>query len=189
MSKNLKINSTLYTDASSLWIIPGGWYNTYGLEMQKAGYLVPQGSVQLGTSNKPFYQLVCTYAPSIVSDERKKENIQYIVSSTTPAVMSLDDEAPDIADITIDDMYEHIKEVPLATYDIKNSRENSKKQIGFIAQDIQGTKVGDYIVDNRDEDNLSYDIANRISVLEGALKKAIEKIEYLESIIYELGGE
>lgn len=185
MSKNLKINSTLYTDASSLWIIPGGWSNTYGLEMQKTGFLVPQGSVQLGTANKPFYQLVCTYAPNVVSDSRKKENIQYIVSSTTPVVMSLDNDTPDNADITIDDMYNYIKGIPLATYNLKQKRSDiqSKRQIGFLAQDIMGTTIGDYIVDARDEDNLSYDLGNRVSVLEGALKKAIEKIEILQNEI------
>lgn len=189
LNSNVRVNNQIYTTNSNLWLGAGGLNAKYMLTLQSDGYLLPKDAVQLGKSDAPFYQLVCTYAPSIVSDERKKENIQYIVSSTTPAVLSLDNEDSNNADITIDDMYEHVKELPLATYDIKNSKEDSKKQIGFIAQDIQGTKVGDYIIDDRDENNLSYDMANRISVLEGALKKAIEKIECLQSIIDELGGE
>lgn len=177
---NIKFNNTLYTDSSQLNIRVGGWAGTYGLHFINSGYFNPIGHVQLGTSFNPFYQLVCTYAPSVVSDQRKKENINYIASSTSPMTMSLDNEpTQQFADITIDDMYLYIKEIPLATYNLKDSKEDAKKQIGFIAQDIQGTKVGDYIIDDRDPNNLSYDLANRVSVLEGALKKAIETIEYL----------
>ena len=70
----------------------------------------------------------------------------------------------------------------MATYKLIDSKlqDKDKIEIGFIIQDIKDTKVGKYITNTQDENNYTYDIGNRISVLEGALKKAINKIEELE---------
>ena len=146
--------------------------------------MCPTGNVQLGTNEYPWYQLVCTYAPNVVYDMRKKTDICYL---DCPAVSLLASEKnPSVPVVTKDDMYNFIRDdLKLASYKMKNTREEdaSKIEFGFLAQDIEDTKVGQYIVDNRDPDNLTYDMANRISVLEGALQKAIEKIELLEKAI------
>ena len=191
LNSNVRVNNQIYTLNNDLWLSSGGLNAQYMLNLNKGGYFRPKGSVQLGDSSNPFYQLVARYATSVVSDARKKTNIKYVASSTQPMTLDLSD-APEYDDsVTIDDMYEHIKELPIVTYDLKEDREKSKRQVGFLAQDIMDSPAGRYIVDDRDEDNLSYDTGNRISVLEGALKKAIEKIEILESIIYDIykGGE
>ena len=184
LDSNVRINNQLYTTGSQLWLGAGGLNAKYMLTLQSDGYFLPKGGVQLGTSSAPFYQLVCTYAPSVVSDARKKENISYIKSSTDVSIFSLEENSVE-ENITIDDMYNYIKDIPLVTYNLKQTRSDiqSKRQIGFLAQDIMETTIGDYIVDARDEDNLSYDLGNRVSVLEGALKKAIEKIEILQNEI------
>lgn len=184
LDSNVRINNQLYTTGSQLWLGAGGLNAKYMLALQSDGYFLPKGAVQLGTSSAPFYQLVCTYAPSVVSDARKKENISYIKSNTDVSIFSLEENSVE-ENITIDDMYNYIKDIPLVTYNLKQTRSDiqSKRQIGFLAQDIMGTTIGDYIVDARDEDNLSYDLGNRVSVLEGALKKAIEKIEILQNEI------
>ena len=184
LDSNVRINNQLYTTNSQLWFGAGGLNAQYMLTLQSDGYFLPKGGVQLGTSNAPFWQLVCSYAPSVVSDARKKENISYIKSNTDVSIFSLEENSVE-ENITIDDMYNYIKDIPLVTYNLKQTRSDiqSKRQIGFLAQDIMETTIGNYIVDVRDEDNLSYDLGNRVSVLEGALKKAIEKIEILQNEI------
>jgi hypothetical protein len=182
LNSNLRVNNQIYTLDSNLWLGAGGLNARYMLTLQSGGYLLPKGAVQLGNSSNPFYQLVCTYAPSIVSDARKKENISYIANNVDDIILGIEKDQQ-CTDITTKDMYEYIKEVPLAIYDLKEVKTSGKKQIGFLAQDIMHSKVGKYIVDDRDVDNLSYDLANRISVLEGALQVAINKIEQLESLI------
>lgn len=192
-ANNVKINKTLWTEAEILNIWSGGWNNQYGLHLQNNGYFFPQGSVQLGTSPNPFYQLYSTYAPQIVSDARKKTNVKMIASATSPMTLDLREPVQYDEDITIDDMYDHIKEIPLVSYELieRKEEEEVKRQIGFLAQDIMDSPAGRFVVNTNDEDNICYDMGNRITVLEGALKKAIEKIEILESIIYDMyeGGE
>lgn len=192
LNSNLRVNNQIYTTGSNLWFGSGGLNARYMLTLRSDGYFLPKGGVQLGDSSNPFWQLVCSYSPSVVSDARKKENISYIKSNTDASVFSLEEnnvEGNDVEEnITIDDMYDYIKDIPLATYDLKQARSDiqSKRQMGFLAQDIMESKVGSYVVDTRDEDNLAYDTGNRIAVLEGALKKAIDKIEILESIILDI---
>ena len=116
-----------------------------------------------------------------------------IASATSPMTLDLREPVQYDEDITIDDMYDHIKEIPLVSYELieRKEEEEVKRQIGFLAQDIMDSPAGRFVVNTNDEDNICYDMGNRITVLEGALKKAIEKIEILESIIYDMyeGGE
>ena len=84
------------------------------------------------------------------------------------------------------DLYDFIKnDLHLATYMFKSNKENITRdsQIGFIAQDIEHTKLGQYIVvgDSSKGDNLMVHQNNYINTIAGALKnKAIDKIETLE---------
>ena len=114
----------------------------------------------------------------------KEKNIQYIgdnaSQSTTYSLRA------NSSSLTKGDMYNFIRDnLKLATYEMVDAKgeDEGKTELGFIAQDIMHTKVGKYIINDRDPDNLTYDMANRISVLEGALQKAIEKIELLEQAI------
>ena len=153
-------------------------HHLYAVNFQNEGYVYPNGNTQLGTSLNPFYQLVCTHAPEVVSDRRKKTNIQYVDEVNTLSSKS--------SNLTKDDMYNFVKDdLKLATYQLINNREehSNKIDIGIMVQDIKDTKVGKYIVNVSDEDNYTYDMANRISVLEGALQKAIEKIEILTNML------
>lgn len=188
-NSNVRVNNQIYTLNDNLWFGSGGFNAPFMLNLNKEGYFRPKGNVQLGDNNNPFYQLVSKYAPSIVSDARKKTDVKYVPNASTPMTMRLV-EAPEYADdITIDDMYDHIKDIPIATYELIDDKDNTKRQIGFMAQDIMNSPAGKYIIDTRDEENLSYDVGNRISILEGALKKAIEKIEMLQAIIDDLNKD
>ena len=78
----------------------------------------------------------------------------------------------------------------MATYNYKNIQYDTKhKCIGFIAQDIENTKVANILLrENIDSEgkHLSYDISSYISVLGDALSTAINKIEMLRNEINEL---
>ena len=159
--------------------------NQYCVYLSYDGYFYPNGNTQLGHTEHPWYQLICQYAPAVTSDMRKKTDICYI---DCPAVttFAVSGEESTVPVVSREDMYEFVRDnLRLATYKLINSKEEDadKTQIGFLAQDIMDTKVGKYIINDNDPDNLTYDMANRISVLEGALQKAIEKIELLEKAI------
>ena len=181
----IQCDSTLFTEKDYLYLVAGGYNNQYNVWVSKDGHMCPTGNVALGESNYPWYTLVCQYAPTITSDMRKKTDICYIdcPAISTFALRNKDSIVPIISR---DDMYEFVRDdLRLATYKLIDSKEEDadKTQIGFLAQDIMDTKVGKYIINDNDPDNLTYDMANRISVLEGALQKAIEKIELLEQAI------
>ena len=77
--------------------------------------------------------------------------------------------------------------IQIAYYDEGGCLYEKNNSIGFIAQDVENTKVGNKILRN-DGEFLSYDNANLVSVVLGALQKAIDKIEVLEEKIKILEG-
>ncbi|CEP50266.1 phage minor structural protein [[Clostridium] sordellii] len=126
------------------------------------GHFYPNkaASQDLGLSDRPWKTVFMQNAPSVMSDRRVKENIQYLDSTV------------------ISDMYAYVKnDLKLAKF---NYIGNSKSTYGFIAQDVEFTKIGKEIVLRSEKGNLSYDMGSRMAVLEGALKLAILKIEGLE---------
>lgn len=184
---NLNVRSSIYSKDNTLIISYGDDpSNTYAVVLQYEGYMFPKGTTQLGTSANPWYCLISTIAPQVVSDKRKKKNIQYIDDNTSQSTTySL---RTNSSSLTKDDMYNFIRDnLKLATYEMVDAKEEDvgKTELGFIAQDIMDTKVGKYIINDSDPDNLVYDMANRVSVLEGALQIAIKKIEELTQIIKE----
>ncbi len=167
----------IYTSNSILYLAAGGKNNPYSVQLQDEGYMYPTGNTQLGTSLNPWYTLLCTHAPQVVSDARKKKNIHYVNNNLARTLSN---------ELTLDDMYNYVKnDLKLATYQLIDSRSEDKDkiEIGFMIQDIKDTKVGKYIANTKDKDNYTYDMANRISILEGALQVAIKKIEQLENEI------
>ena len=135
----------------------------------------------------PSYRWQTVYSVNSLntsSDRTLKENIKYL--SSTPNTRALTN-----TDLNIQDMYDFIRDdLFLASYNWIGDEEKEEK-LGFIAQDIVDTKVGDKIlVYNRDRDNtLGFDNGNFVSVISGALKIAIQKIEQLEQEIKTLKGE
>ena len=144
--------------------------------------------VNLGSANYRFKSIYLNAQPNVSSDRTLKENIKYINS--------------DESDVSYEDMYAFVKDdLELATY---NLVEHDKLNMGFIAQDLlvnlDGTdnKVGQMIVnpvpipteeeieEGTPYPTLSYDTGMYTSVLAGALKEAINKIEQLEARINEL---
>lgn len=134
------------------------------------------GTAYLGTANDRWNRAYKKQADDISSDERLKENIEYIQDN--------DNVRPINNNITISDMYNFVKdELNLAKYNYINENDTT---VGFIAQDIEKTKVGSEFIHSNDEGYLSYDSGAYINILAGALKKAIEKIEVLENRLNEI---
>ena len=149
----------------------------------------PQGSdIHLGHTSHRWNTLYLVNNPNVSSDRVMKENIEYVGKSKS--------------ELTYKDMYDFIKDdLGLATY---NFIGDDKLRMNFIAQDLlvnaDGTdsKVGQMIVnpvpvpteeeiaEGKPYPTLSYDMGMYISVLAGALKESINKIEQLEARIQEL---
>ena len=141
------------------------------------------GSIDMGASNYRWRTVYSANGVSTTSDRTLKENIKYVRTGET--------------EINYNDMYNFVKnDLELATYNYINSEE---RHINFIAQDLlaneDGTdnKVGQFIINpvpvpaKEDIENgepyplLSYNTNIYTSVLAGALKESIDKIEKLES--------
>lgn len=167
---NIAVNRTIYTNSDTLFLNAGGKDSNYYLGLNQNGYFLPYGNVELGDSGQRFYSIHLINAPDVSSDKRVKENISYLDTNK----LSID------GNITPYDMYKFIQlDLKLATYDIIDTPKGNP-QIGFIAQDIVDTKVGKYVVNSDSKGNLSYNMGNRVSVLEGALQQAIQEIENLK---------
>lgn len=158
-------------------------------------------TVRLGSENYRWTQLYLRDSPNVSSDRSMKENIVYVKNKKAKSE-SVDEV------VTYEDMYNFVRDdLELATYNFINSEE---QKMNFIAQDLlynmDGTdnKVGQMIVNPiappTDEDiveakshleefeeyvypTLSYDVGMYISVLAGALKTALNKIDTLEEQI------
>ena len=157
-----------------------------GVIASATGYFRPYTNLAwaLGSPNERW-STVYANALNYPSDIKLKENIKYIQRNDISTL------SYNIADLTTQDLYDFIKsDLKLAEFNYKlpKYRENEKNNsIGFIAQDVENTKVGNKILRN-DGEFLSYDNANLVSVVLGALQKAIDKIEVLEEKIKILEG-
>ena len=144
--------------------------------------------INLGSNDYRFKSIHLTNNPNVSSDRTLKENIEYIDKAKSG--------------VTYNDLYNFVKDdLGLATYNFIN---DDKLRMNFIAQDLlvnaDGTdnKVGQMIVnpvavpteeeieEGKPYPTLSYDTGMYTSVLAGALKEAINKIEQLEARINEL---
>jgi hypothetical protein len=125
-----------------------------------------------------FQQLANNY-----SDDSLKENIRYLDSETTPDVGE-GEEQPDF--LVKADLHDFIvNQVHVCEF---NYIDDYSNKIGFIANEHEGTKVGDKIVSRQGEDNLlTYDLNNLVFATIGALQEEVrikdEKIASLEARI------
>lgn len=160
-----------------------------GLAGDMEGHFFPEqnNAWSFGKSDKRISTVYCTNINQ-PSDLKLKENVKYLLRDEVQT-LSLEQEGNN-SDITTQDCYDFIKnDLKLAQFNYKllEEKENEKiETIGFIAQDIEDTKIGDILL-SKDENNiLSYDNATYIGILASALQKAIDKIETLEKIINKL---
>lgn len=164
------------------------------------------GSYNLGYSSKKWNQLsaVSVWGDNgSVSDIEFKENIHYLKANNESSVFAMDDEILKeneehniILGLTSEDLYNFIKdELHLCEYNYtdgylgNSARGDFENKLGFIAQDIQDTKVGTLIVGDW-EGHLAFNTNNYVSTIGGALQYEIAlrdvQIADLEARIEEL---
>lgn len=129
-------------------------------------------SNSIGSPDGRFKTAYLVSAPDISSDITLKENIIYTDGKSI--IPKLRNDTEEI--LTYTDMYNYYKDI------YRNAEYNyigqDKRVIGIIANEIKDTKVGNKIINENNSGDLSYCQESRISVLEGALKEAINQIEY-----------
>ena len=166
----------------------GGWVNSSGAKSYGIGcsshFLPTEATRYLGTSAHRWQQLYCVSAPSVSSDARNKENVKYMYDQ--PDVMCEFTDVKENDEITTRDLLDFVlNDLHMVTFDYKQSTEDmeegeiemvtamNNRQIGFIAQDIENTKVGKYLVTKDKEGVLSYESSNWPSIIAGALQQEI----------------
>lgn len=186
----------------------GGFVNDSGGQtwgVACANHFVPTTTTRyLGTSSNRWQQLYCVSSPSVSSDARNKENVKYMYNQ--PEVMNEYTDVKENDEITTRDLLDFVlNDLYMVTFDYKQETEGleegevnmvtamNNRQIGFIAQDIENTKVGKYLITKDKEGVLSYESSNWPSIIAGALQQEIrdrqaadkELMSILQNIINE----
>lgn len=156
---------SIKSKAGNLHLYP--YSTTWGqIVVDGNGYLRPAGSgnYSLGSSSYRYHGAYFVNSPSVSSDKNLKENINYLNTKR------------DADSITEVDFYNFIKnDLRLTTYNYKSLRSEEKyENIGFIAQDVKATKIGDILIQEDEEGILSYNTGSYTNVIAGALQKEIE---------------
>ncbi len=131
-------------------------------------HLVPEIDLNLGSTSQRWGTLYCKNGVNQSSDRNSKEDIQYINDKSRNN------------DLTNTDFTDFIKDVNLATYKLRDT-EDKTTQLGFIAQDVQNSKVGEFLIKKDEEGTLSYSLSSYVNVLAGALQVALKEIEELKN--------
>lgn len=129
------------------------------------------------TLGSPNYRWKTVYAVNTLNTSSKgyKTNIEYISKADT--IKTLKDDM-----ISTTDMYSFVKDLPLATFDYATSKDIQKqdKAVGFIAEDIKDSKIGNLFVFDVEEGAM-FNPVSYCSILAGAIQELMLKVETLES--------
>lgn len=138
----------------------------------------------LGSNAHRWHSAYLVSAPNVSSDARNKENVKYMYDQ--PDVISEFTDVKENDEITTRDLLDFVlNDLHMVTFDYKQSTEGmeqgeidmitsmNNRQIGFIAQDIENTKVGKYLVSKDKDGILGYESANWPSIIAGALQQEI----------------
>ena len=142
------------------------------------------GGMDLGASNLRWYTLYCVTAIN-TSDKRYKKNIKYLDEDNRVPVSNFSSRT---SSVNKDEYkyYDFIKnELKLAEYDYDRQDSTYRvedHQIGFIAQDIINTEIGEKFCYELEE-GLGFSATGYTSIIAKALQEAIQKIESLEKEI------
>lgn len=207
VSGNISTSAKLYSD-SIRYYTTGGWIGADGAQTWAVAcdeHFIPAYDTRyLGTAAHRWQQLYCVSSPSVSSDARMKENVKYMYDK--PEILNELTDVRDNDEITTKDLLDFVlNDLYMVTFDYKQNTEGmeegevqqvtamNNRQIGFIAQDIENTKVGRYLVTKDSEGILSYESSNWPSIIAGALQQEIrdrqaadkELMDILNSIINE----
>lgn len=154
----------------------GGIYRTWKPQLDADAWL--------GTPSYRWKTLYLSGSTVQTSDRRGKENVEYITNVSNP-------NAKISSSYTSEDIYEFVKNIPYATFNMKDDKSNQNR-IGFILQDLLDDDIcRDLILDNdsvkieqdaetNTQPYMGFNQANYISMLGLALQEEIKKREALE---------
>lgn len=183
----LSSSGSLMTDKIA-YNTSGGYVNSSGYQTWGIGcsnHLVPTTTDRcLGVSTSRWQQLYCVASPSVSSDARMKRDVKYMYD--TPEIINELTDVKDNDEITTHDLLDFVlNDLHMVTFNYKQNTEDMEegeaelvktmnhRQIGFIAQDVENTKVGKYLVTKDKEGLLSYESSNWPSIIAGALQQEI----------------
>ena len=143
-------------------------------------------ATDLGHESYCYRTIYATNGNINTSDISLKENINLIVSKANTPMLLIDNVkvAP-----SSEDYYEFVKTMPLYTYDYKSKddeKDRALHNVGFIAQDIANTPVGDEFVFEGEDGIYQYNMQGYVGVLAVALQSALKKIDILEEKVSQL---
>lgn len=120
------------------------------------------------------------------SSSTYKDNIKYLGGMKDEArAISSEETSP----ITTKDMLDFIKDIPLASFDYKGKFAHGENHsLGFIAEDIQDTKIGKEFIFDSDKGAM-FNPTSYTSIVAGAVKELTNEVEILKSTINELKKE
>lgn len=182
----LKSNGFMFTNKISC--VGSGWVDESNIETWgfcSACHILPSTTNRyVGSTAHRWQQLCCVAPPNISSDARNKENVKYMYDE--PDVISEFTDVKENDEITTRDLLDFVlNDLHMVTFDYKQSTEGmeqgeidmvtamNNRQIGFIAQDVENTKVGKYLVTKDNEGIFGYESSNWPSIIAGALQQEI----------------
>lgn len=187
---NIALSGTGFMMADKIaYNTSGGYVNSSGYQTWGVGcsnHFVPTTTDRcLGVSTSRWQQLYCVASPSVSSDARMKRDVKYMYD--TPEVINELTDVKDNDEITTHDLLDFVlNDLHMVTFNYKQELSEdmeegeiemitamNNRQIGFIAQDIENTKVGKYLVTKDKEGILSYESSNWPSIIAGALQQEI----------------
>lgn len=185
---DIQLSSNGFVFTNKISCSGAGWVDEYNNETWgfcSACHFMPSATNRyLGTTAHRWQQLCCVAPPNLSSDARNKENVKYMYDK--PDVISEFTDVKENDEITTRDLLDFVlNDLHMVTFDYKQSTEDmeqgeiemvtrmNNRQIGFIAQDIENTKVGKYLVTKDKEGILSYESSNWPSIIAGALQQEI----------------
>jgi hypothetical protein len=120
------------------------------------------------------------------SSSTYKDNIKYLDGMKDEARAISSEET---SSITTKDMLDFVKDIPLASFDYKGRfKHGENHSLGFIAEDIQDTKIGKEFIFDSDKGAM-FNPTSYTSIVVGAAKELITEIEVLKNTINELKKE
>lgn len=182
VSKDVTVGQYLRSD----WLgytSNSGWDGNWGIGA--SCHIYPTTTARyLGSSAHRWHSAYLVSAPNVSSDARNKENVKYMYDQ--PDVISEFTDVKENDEITTRDLLDFVlNDLHMVTFDYKQSTEGmeqgeidmitsmNNRQIGFIAQDIENTKVGKYLVSKDKDGILGYESSNWPSIIAGALQQEI----------------
>lgn len=185
---DIQLASNGFVFTNKISCVGGGWVDESNNETWgfcSACHIMPSTTNRyVGTASHRWQQLCCVASPNVSSDARNKENVKYMYDK--PEVISEFTDVKENDEITTHDLLDFVlNDLHMVTFDYKQSTEGmeegeiemvtsmNNRQIGFIAQDIENTKVGKYLVTKDKEGILGYESSNWPSIIAGALQQEI----------------